>query len=72
MNRNYLVAVMAISTALFGFASAFEPQLQNVPAWANYGTLFAALPYLLTLIVVAGVIGRSTPPAAVGRPYKKQ
>jgi len=28
--------------------------------------------YVLTLIAVAGVIGRSIPPAAVGRPYKKQ
>jgi simple sugar transport system permease protein len=31
-----------------------------------------ALPYLLTLIAVAGVIGRSIPPAAIGRPYRKQ
>ena len=35
-------------------------------------TLFQALPYVLTLIAVAGVIGRSIPPAAVGRPYIKQ
>ena len=34
--------------------------------------LFQALPYVLTLIAVAGVIGRSIPPAAVGRPYAKQ
>ena len=27
---------------------------------------------LLTLVAVAGVIGRSIPPAAVGRPYEKQ
>jgi ABC-type uncharacterized transport system permease subunit len=27
---------------------------------------------VLTLIAVAGVIGRSIPPAAVGRPYVKQ
>ena len=57
---------------LFGFSTAFSPQLQNVEAWAPYGQLFAALPYLLTIVVVAGVIGRSIPPAAVGRPYKKQ
>ena len=57
---------------LFGFSSALAPQLENVDAWANYSTLFAALPYLLTLIAVAGVIGRSIPPLAVGRPYKKQ
>jgi general nucleoside transport system permease protein len=30
------------------------------------------LPYVLTLIAVAGVIGRSVPPAAAGRPYVKQ
>src|SRR5205807_7136842 len=53
------------ATLLFGFSSALAPQLENVEAWANYSTLFAALPYLLTLIAVAGVIGRSIPPAAV-------
>jgi simple sugar transport system permease protein len=57
---------------LFGFSSALAPQLENVEAWSNYSTLFAALPYLLTLIAVAGVIGRSVPPAADGRPYVKQ
>jgi general nucleoside transport system permease protein len=57
---------------LFGFASAVAPRLENVEGWANYGTLFQALPYVLTLIAVAGVIGRSIPPAAIGRPYAKQ
>ena len=57
---------------LFGFASAVAPRLENVEGWANYGTLFQALPYVLTLVAVAGVIGRSIPPAAVGRPYEKQ
>jgi ABC-type uncharacterized transport system permease subunit len=57
---------------LFGFASAVAPRLQNVEGWATYGTLFQALPYVLTLIAVAGVIGRSIPPAAIGRPYEKQ
>ena len=57
---------------LFGFSTALAPQFQNVEAWANYGTLFQALPYLLTLVAVAGVIGRTVPPAAVGRPYVKQ
>jgi ABC-type uncharacterized transport system permease subunit len=57
---------------LFGFASAVAPRLENVESWATYGTLFQALPYLLTLIAVAGVIGRSIPPAAIGRPYEKQ
>jgi general nucleoside transport system permease protein len=57
---------------LFGFASAVAPRLENVEDWASYSTLFQALPYVLTLIAVAGVIGRSIPPAAVGRPYEKQ
>jgi simple sugar transport system permease protein len=56
---------------LFGFSSAIAQRLG--PAYGQqYGTLFQALPYVLTLIAVAGVIGRSIPPAAVGRPYKKQ
>jgi simple sugar transport system permease protein len=57
---------------LFGFASALAPRFENVEGWATYGPLFQALPYVLTLIAVAGVIGRSIPPAAVGRPYQKQ
>jgi ABC-type uncharacterized transport system permease subunit len=57
---------------LFGFASAVAPRFENVEDWAKYGTLFQTLPYILTLIAVAGVIGRSIPPAAIGRPYEKQ
>jgi simple sugar transport system permease protein len=57
---------------LFGFSSALAQRLGSVPSWGSYAVLFQALPYVLTLIAVAGVIGRSIPPAAVGRPYKKQ
>ncbi|MDF2752068.1 MAG: transporter permease [Gaiellaceae bacterium] len=55
---------------LFGFSSALAQRLPEYSGSA--ATLFQALPYVLTLIAVAGVIGRSIPPAAVGRPYRKQ
>lgn len=60
----------AAAALLFGFSSALA---QRLPAYSDSAAvLFQALPYVLTLIAVAGVIGRSIPPAAVGRPYKKQ
>ncbi|HEX2756165.1 MAG TPA: ABC transporter permease [Candidatus Limnocylindrales bacterium] len=33
---------------------------------------FSALPYLVTIIILAGLIGRSIPPAADGRPYERE
>jgi ABC-type uncharacterized transport system permease subunit len=55
---------------LFGFSSALA---QRLPEYSPSGAvLFQALPYALTLVAVAGVIGRSSPPAAIGRPYVKQ
>jgi ABC-type uncharacterized transport system permease subunit len=58
---------------LFGFSEALALRLPGAygedAAWT---TLFRALPYVVTLVVVAGVVGRSIPPAAVGRPYVKQ
>jgi general nucleoside transport system permease protein len=55
---------------LFGFSSALA---QRLPTFSESGaTLFQALPYVLTIIVVAGVIGRSRPPAAVGQPYTRE
>ena len=60
----------AAAALLFGFSSALA---QRLPAYSeSAAVLFQALPYVLTLIAVAGVIGRSTPPASVGRPYQKQ
>ena len=60
----------AAACLLFGFSSALAQRLPEYPDSA--AVLFQALPYVLTLIAVAGVIGRSVPPAADGRPYQKQ
>jgi simple sugar transport system permease protein len=54
---------------LFGFCSALA---QRLPVFSpSAATLFQALPYVITLIAVAGVVGRSIPPAAVGRPLDR-
>jgi simple sugar transport system permease protein len=55
---------------LFGFSSALAYRLQTFSQ--TLSTLFLALPYALTLIAVAGLIGRSRPPAASGIPYVKE
>ena len=54
---------------LFGFSSALA---QRLPVFSpSTATLFQALPYVLTLIAVAGLVGRSRPPAADGIPYER-
>jgi general nucleoside transport system permease protein len=55
---------------LFGFSTALAYRL---PVYSgSAATLFQALPYVLTLIAVAGVIGRTVPPAGDGKPYVRQ
>lgn len=53
---------------LFGFAESFANQMQNsfIP-----GQFIQMLPYILTMIVLAGFIGKAAPPAADGIPYEK-
>lgn len=58
---------------LFGFSSALADRIPEFFAQGSYAPLlFNALPYVLTIIAVAGVVGRSTPPKADGIPYEKQ
>jgi simple sugar transport system permease protein len=60
---------------LFGFSSALALRLQGSPLLPSdlaSANLLQTLPYVLTLIALVGVIGRSRGPAAAGRPYVKQ
>jgi ABC-type uncharacterized transport system permease subunit len=55
---------------LFGFTQALQINIQqcgvDFPA-----QIIGMLPYVVTIVILAGVVGRSTPPAAVGVPYDK-
>jgi general nucleoside transport system permease protein len=55
---------------LFGFGFALAIPLQREADISE--NLISTLPYVLTLVALVGLIGRSIPPAAVGRPYIKQ
>jgi simple sugar transport system permease protein len=54
---------------LFGFASGLADRLQSVAGISP--NLLYTLPYVLTLIALVGLVGRSRPPAADGQPYVK-
>jgi general nucleoside transport system permease protein len=58
-----------MAALLFGFSTALA---QRLPVFSpSAATLFQALPYVLTLIAVAGLVGRSVAPAAIGRPLER-
>jgi simple sugar transport system permease protein len=54
---------------LFGFASGVADRLQSVAGVSV--NLLSTLPYVLTLIALVGLVGRSRAPAADGQPYIK-
>jgi simple sugar transport system permease protein len=60
---------------LFGFLDAGAPLLQGVKIYQDRELpvqLVQALPYILTVILLAGFIGKAIPPKAIGRPYVKE
>ena len=69
----------AWSAALvFGASQALNINLQlfrNIipPQWAflQQSYVVGLVPYILTMIILTGIIGRTTPPAADGQPYEK-
>ncbi len=59
------------ASLLFGFAEAIQINLQTFQIGVP-NELTQAFPYVLTMITLAGFIGRSRTPAALGRPYESQ
>ncbi len=56
---------------LFGFATALQGQLQQFGIDLPH-QLVGMLPYILTIIVLAGFMGRARPPAHVGKAYVQE
>ncbi|WP_432974328.1 ABC transporter permease [Dactylosporangium sp. CA-233914] len=57
------------ASLLFGFAQALVLRVPDLTPAAS--SIFQALPYLVTIVAVAGVVGRVVGPADVGRPYRR-
>jgi ABC-type uncharacterized transport system permease subunit len=59
-----------MSSLIFGFADSLQVKLQilRVPIPSEF---LLMAPYIVTMIVLTGVVGRANPPAADGQPYEK-
>lgn len=58
------------ASLLFGFADSLQTKLQilGIPIPSEF---LLMAPYIATIIVVSGIVGRALPPAADGQPYEK-
>ena len=64
-----------LACLMFGFMDALAARLQGVeiPVIGHISTdLILVLPYLLTVILLAGFIGKASPPRSIGVPYIKE
>ena len=60
----------AFAPSIFGFADSVQVKLQilRVPIPSEFPLI---APYIVTMIILTGVVGRAIPPAADGQPYEK-
>ena len=64
----------ALACLLFGFSEAVEIRLQGVVLWGKEPIpvqFIQILPYLVTIFVLAGFVGHSRAPKALGVPYQR-
>lgn len=72
---NWKPVPVMFACLLFGFldAASFRMQSVELPLIGPIpGQAIQALPYILTVILLAGFVGRATPPKAGGVPYVKE
>ncbi|MGE5552311.1 MAG: ABC transporter permease [Betaproteobacteria bacterium] len=67
----YTPAGTLAATLLFGAGEALEFRLQ-ASGTAIPQEFLLMVPYVLTILALAGFVGRSLPPAALGQPYAKE
>ena len=63
------------ATLLFGLFGALETRPDVIEALIGMkvqGQLLGALPYIMTVIILAGFVGKAIPPRAGGEPYVKE
>jgi ABC-type uncharacterized transport system permease subunit len=62
------------ATLLFGFLQAIALRYQNIDlgAFTVPVQFMDALPYILTVVILAGFVGKAIPPRAGGEPYVKE
>ncbi|NMB45437.1 MAG: ABC transporter permease [Firmicutes bacterium] len=60
-----------LACLFFGYAEALQMLAQTLGIVLIPREFILMLPYLLTMAVLAGVIGRAVPPAAEGKPYER-
>jgi ABC-type uncharacterized transport system permease subunit len=66
---NWLPWRVLLACLLFGFMDAVQIRLQGT---SSIPTQFIQIiPYIFTMVVLAGFIGKATPPRALGTPYIK-
>lgn len=56
----------------FGFAQALSISAQQIPGLENVPQVYMLiLPYVLTILALAGFVGKAEPPKALNQPYEK-
>lgn len=64
----------AIACVFFGFTDALQIRLQGVVLWGTEPVpvqFIQILPYVVTMLVLAGLVGKSKAPSALGTPFEK-